>query len=112
VGDYDVVDTAGMAVGGPAWMMGGRIAAVGEARDAADLPGGLASPTAFLQHGRAPSPQCLDLIWGQLQYCEVVLAEGVRTKASLERRWPAAAFPHSCAAADTAMLLLLLLLLT
>jgi hypothetical protein len=43
VGDYDVVDTSGMAVSGPAWTMGSKIAAAGEVRDAADLPGGLAS---------------------------------------------------------------------
>jgi hypothetical protein len=40
VGDYDVADAAGMAVSGPAWTMGGRIAAAGEGRDAAELPGG------------------------------------------------------------------------
>jgi hypothetical protein len=44
VGDYHVVDTAGMAVSGPAWTMGGRTAAAaaaGMGRNASDLPGGL-----------------------------------------------------------------------
>jgi hypothetical protein len=38
VGDYEVVDAGGMAISGPAWTMGGRVAAAGEER-AADVPG-------------------------------------------------------------------------
>jgi hypothetical protein len=52
VSAYGVVDTTDMAVSGPVWTMGGKIAAAGVGRDAADLPGGLAS----LQQGGANCP--------------------------------------------------------
>jgi hypothetical protein len=54
VGDYDVVDTGGMAISGPAWTIGGRPAAAvaGEARDE-DTPGGSATASGLLLASKA-----------------------------------------------------------